>query len=91
MQTHEDSSHFEFLDRLRELAESLVGDEWEHPVDAVETCRRAADEVEKLARERRTARYVARRLYDRLIQLGQVSEAREMATSWPWLKESDDA
>ena len=35
-------------DRLRGLCESLVGDEWEHPVDAVETCRKAAEEIERL-------------------------------------------
>lgn len=37
-------------ERLLALAETLVGDEWEHPVDAVDTCRRAADELERLTR-----------------------------------------
>jgi len=40
-------------DRLRALADSLecdreCCDEWEHPIDAVETCRAAADEIERL-------------------------------------------
>lgn len=42
-------------EKLRALADTLVGDEWEHPIDAVETCRKAADEIERLTRERDAA------------------------------------
>ena len=34
--------------RLRELAEALVGCEWELPLCSRETCLRAADEIERL-------------------------------------------
>jgi hypothetical protein len=35
-------------ERLRSLATSLEGDEWEHPLNSQETCRIAAEEIEKL-------------------------------------------
>lgn len=33
--------------KLRELAESLRGCEWNHPVDAAATCENAADMIQK--------------------------------------------
>ena len=35
-------------ERLRSLADSLVGDEWEHPITAEADCRAAADEIERM-------------------------------------------
>ena len=35
-------------ERLRHLAESLEGDDWEHPITARDDCLRAADEIERL-------------------------------------------
>lgn len=35
-------------EKLRELAETLIGDDWEHPLTCVETCKSAADEIERL-------------------------------------------
>jgi len=35
-------------DRLRAIADTLDGDEWEHPLCAEDDCRRAADEIERL-------------------------------------------
>jgi hypothetical protein len=34
--------------KLRALADTLIGDEWQHPLAAVETCQQAADELERL-------------------------------------------
>ena len=72
-------------DRLRYLAESLVGDEWEHPVDAVETCRRAADELERLRRERDEARDAARWWYRRDRTGHDPSAITDQHALWPWL------
>lgn len=37
-------------ERLLALAESLVGDEWNHPLKAVDDCRNAAAELKRLTR-----------------------------------------
>jgi hypothetical protein len=39
-------------DRLRALAETLNGDEWEHPITAPDDCLAAADELERLRSNR---------------------------------------
>jgi hypothetical protein len=36
-------------ERLRAIAESLEGDDWEHPITSQETCLKAADVIEKIA------------------------------------------
>ena len=36
-------------ERLDALADSLVGDDWEHPLASVETCRQAAEELRRRA------------------------------------------
>lgn len=39
-------------ERLRDLAETLNGDEWEHPITAPDDCLAAADEIERLRSKR---------------------------------------
>ena len=34
--------------RLRDLADTLDGDDWRHPLGSADLCRQAADEVERL-------------------------------------------
>gem|GEM_PF-5263512 len=43
-------------ERLRALAASLEGDDWEHPITAREDCLRAAEELERLRAIREAAR-----------------------------------
>lgn len=38
----------DLIEDLNALADSLIGDDWNHPVTSVETCRRAARELERL-------------------------------------------
>lgn len=40
-------------ERLLALAESLVGDEWNHPLKAVDDCRNAAAELKRLTQRLR--------------------------------------
>lgn len=42
--------------RLEALAETLVGDEWIYPIDSVEICRRAAEEIIRLREALRSER-----------------------------------
>ena len=45
-------------ERLRHLAESLEGDDWEHPITARDDCLRAADEIERLRHEAKCWRLI---------------------------------
>ena len=51
------------FDRLRALAETLEGDEWEHPLLSKEACVEAADELNRL-----TKRVERAEAYERLIR-----------------------
>ena len=75
--------------RLRELAATLEGDEWQHPVDAVEICRLAADEVEKVRTERHEARWAVRYLLENITQLQTKADLWGLRKKLTWLMEAD--
>jgi hypothetical protein len=49
--TASDATNYDLPERLRDLAESLEGDDWEHPLLSQVTCRLAADEIERARAE----------------------------------------
>lgn len=44
--------------RLRDLAETLEGDDWQHPLGSAQLCRAAADEVERLRKVERRYEWI---------------------------------
>jgi len=58
--------------KLRELAESLRGCEWNHPVDAAATCENAADMIAKY-------RSLLKSFVDLLYEKGLNDDANEIA------------
>lgn len=62
-------------DRLRSLAESLEGDEWEHPLTAQQDCLRAAEEIERLRADLDRNRHNARTALDAAGWTGATDDA----------------